>query len=119
MKTIKGLTKANAGKYGFEVRPDLDFEDDGAHFRGFSYKGLPLTQCRYAGDVYLAIRPDYALGRLYEYKEWRCTEEHRLADEFNGVPEVDVEKLIANCEAVLAKCISIRKAAAKARLENK
>ena len=80
--------------------------------------GLPLTQCRYAGDVYLTIRMDYALGRLYQYKELKDTEEYRLADEFNGVPEVDVEKLIANCEAVLAKCISIRKAAAKARLES-
>lgn len=104
MKMVKGLTKANVGKYGIEVREDLDFSDDGNRFKGFSYKGIPMTQCRCYGECYLAIRVDYIHSRCeFTYDEWRATEEYKLADEFNGVSEFDMDKLIQNLEAIRKK----------------
>lgn len=104
MKMVKGLTKANVGKYGIEVREDLDFSDDGSRFKGFSYKGIPMTQCRYDGDCYLAIRVDYIRSKCaFTYDEWKATKESDLTDEFNGVPEFDMDKLIQNLEAIRKK----------------
>lgn len=102
MKMVKSLTKANTAKYGIEVREDLNFNDDGNRFRGFSYKGMPMTQCVSQGECYLSIRVDY-LENNFTYKEWMQTEEDALCDEFNGVNEFDIEKLIENLEKVIAK----------------
>lgn len=102
MKMVKSLTKANAEKHGIDVREDLNFSDDGNHFRGFSYKGMPITQCVSRGECYLSIRVDY-LENNFTYKEWMRTEEYALCDEFNGVNEFDIEKLIENLEKVIAK----------------
>lgn len=110
MKMIKGLTKANAAKYNIEVREDLDFSDDGNRFRGFSYKGMPMTQCRWGGECYLSIRVDY-LNTNFTYREWMETKEYKLTDEFNGVSEFDIEKLIENLEAIIAKVDEMNKAA--------
>ena len=102
MKMVKGLTKVNASKYGIEVAPQYDFTDDGNRFRGFIYKGMPMTQCRANGECYLAIRVDY-LENNFTFKEWMETEEYKLEDEFNGVSEFDIEKLIENLERIIAK----------------
>lgn len=102
MKMVKSLTKANAAKYGIDVREDLNFSDDGNRFRGFSYKGMPITQCVSRGECYLSIRVDY-LENNFTYKEWMQTKEYALCDEFNGVNEFDIEKLIENLEKVIAK----------------
>lgn len=102
MKMVKGLTKVNAGKYGIDVREDLNFGDDGNYFRGFSYKGLPMTQCRSHGECYLSIRVDY-LKNSFSYKEWMATEEWRLCHKYNGVFEFDLEELVDDLEKVLAK----------------
>ena len=102
MKMVKSLTKANAAKYGIDVREDLNFTDDGNRFRGFSYKGMPMTQCVFQGKCYLSIRVDY-LENNFTYKEWMQTKEDALCDEFNGVSEFDIEKLIENLEKVIAK----------------
>ena len=37
------------------------------------------------------------------YKEWMETEEWRLADEFNGHGEFDIEVLVSNMERIIAK----------------
>ena len=102
MKMVKSLTKTNTAKYGIEVREDLSFNDDGNRFRGFSYKGMPMTQCVSHGECYLSIRVDY-LENNFTCKEWMQTEEYDLCDEFNGVNEFDIEKLIENLEKVIAK----------------
>lgn len=102
MKMVKSLTKTNTAKYGIEVREDLNFNDDGNRFRGFSYKGMPMTQCVSYGECYLSIRVDY-LENNFTSKEWMQTEESDLCDEFNGVNEFDIEKLIENLEKVIAK----------------
>lgn len=111
MKIIKNLSKANIRNYeGFEVREDLNFSDDGNYFRGFSYKGMPITTLRSDNVTYLSIRVDY-LNNEFTYKEWMNTEEYHLTDEFNGVPEFDMDKLIENLERVIAKVAEMNEAA--------
>ena len=103
-KKVNALTKANIKEYGIELAPQYDFTDDGNHFRGFIYKGLPMTQC-YAkndGEVYLSIREDY-LNNNFTWNEWKVTEESGLCDEFNGASEIDLDKLVENLERIIAK----------------
>ena len=112
MKMITGLTKANIKGTGIELAPEHDFTDDGNRFRGFIYKGLVMTQCRADGECYLAIRVDY-LDNEFTTKEWMKTKEYDLEDEFNGVSEFDMDKLLENLEKILAK-VNEMNAAAKA-----
>lgn len=103
-KKVNALTKANIKEYGIELAPQYDFTDDGNHFRGFIYKGMPMTQC-YAksdGEVYLSIREDY-LENNFTWSEWAATEESNLCDDFNGVSEIDLDKLVENLERIIAK----------------
>lgn len=112
MKMVKNLSKANIRKYeGFERREDLDFSDDGNYFRGFSYKGMPITTLRTDNTTYLCIRPDYLGNLKFTYKAWMATEEFVICDEFNGVSEFDIEKLIENLEKVIAKVAEMNEAA--------
>lgn len=103
MKIVKNLSVANIRKFeGFVRREDLDFADDGNYFRGFSYKGMPITTLRTDNTTYLCIRVDY-LENEFTYKDWMNTEEYRLCDKFNGVSEFDIDELVENIETVLAK----------------
>ena len=111
MKIVKNLSKANIRKYeGFERREDLDFEDDGNYFRGFSYKGMPITTLRSDDVTYLCVRVDY-LENEFTYKEWMQTEEFRLCDVFNGVSEFDIDELIENIETIAVKVAEMNEAA--------
>lgn len=102
--TIKNLNKNIVKKYdAFNLREDLNFSDDGNYFRGFDYKGLPITTLRADDTTYLCIRVDYLKDNQFTYNEWRKTEEYKLTDEFNGVSEIDLDKLIENCERIIAK----------------
>ena len=92
----------------FHLREDLNFTDDGNRFRGFDYKGLPITTLRADGITYCSIRVDY-LDNEFTYKEWMETEEDDLCDEFNGVDQIDLEKLIENCERIIAKIEELNK----------
>lgn len=87
---------------GFTRRQDLDFSDDGSYFTGYDYNGLPITYCKYNGIYYLSIRVDY-LKTSFTLNDWRNTEEYALEDEFNGVSEVDVDKLVENCIRIQKK----------------
>lgn len=87
---------------GFVRREDLDFSDDGSYFRGYEYDGMPVTYCKYQDEYFICVRYDY-LENSFTYEDWKNTEEYKLADEFNGVTEVDVDKLIENCIKVKAK----------------
>lgn len=105
MKMVKNLSKVIVKNYeGFNLREDLNFSDDGNYFRGFDYKGLPITTLRsnIDGITYLTIRVDY-LDNEFTWEDWRATEEYNLEDEFNGVSEFDLDKLIENCEKIIAK----------------
>lgn len=111
MTIIKNLSKTIVSKNpNFHVREDLNFSDDGNRFRGFDYKGMPITTLRADNETYLSIRVDY-LHNNFTYNEWRGTEEWKLADEFNGVSEIDLDKLIDNLEKVIAKVDAMNKAA--------
>ena len=86
-KMIKNLTVANIRNIeDMERKEVLDFSDDGNRFRGFSYKGMPITTIRKNDETYLSIRVDY-LDNKFTYKEWMKTEEYHLCNEFNGVSE--------------------------------
>lgn len=87
---------------GFTRRQDLDFSDDGAYFTAYDYNGLPITYCKYDGMYYLSIRVDY-LQTSFTHDDWRKTEEYMLEDEFNGVSEVNVDKLVENCIRIQKK----------------
>lgn len=119
MTMIKNLSKNTVKKYDvFNLREDLNFEDDGNHFRGFDYKGiLPITTLRTGDRTYLDIRVDYLDDIQFTWNEWFETEEHDLADEFNGCDEVDLEKLIDNCEKVLAKVNELNEKAKKEEID--
>lgn len=103
MKMIKNLSK-NVVKMNpnFHVREDLNFSDDGNRFKGFDYKGLPITTLRSENITYCSVRVDY-LHNDFTYNEWSKTAEYRLEDEFNGVSEIDLGKLVENCERIIAK----------------
>ena len=117
--TIKSLTVANIKKIeGMVRREDLDFNDDGNRFRGFAYKGMPITQCVADGTTYLSIRVDY-LHNNFTHKEWSVSNGYRLEDEFNGVSSIDVDKLIANLEAIIAEVNEMNEKAANEVLDLK
>lgn len=103
MKLVKNLSKVNIRNIdGFERREDLDFTDDGNKFKGYSYKGMPITTIRCKGETCLSVRVDY-LRNKFDYKTWMQTEEYKLCNEFNGVPEIDIDKLVENLEKIIAK----------------
>jgi hypothetical protein len=111
MKIVKNLSIANIRKFeNFVRREDLDFTDDGNYFKGFSYKGMPITTLRADNTTYLSIRVDY-LENEFTYREWMQTEEYKLCDKFNGVSEFDIDELVENIEVILAKVAEMNKAA--------
>lgn len=116
---IKNLSKAIVKNYeGFNLREDLNFSDDGNYFRGFDYKGLPITTLRSNKDntTYLSIRDDYLIyDNVFEFtrEEWYATEESNLTWEFNGVSEFDIDELIDICEKILAKMNELNEKAKK------
>lgn len=117
MKIVKNLSIANIRKFeGFIRREDLDFSDDGNYFRGFSYKGMPITTLRADGITYLSIRVDY-LKNEFTYKEWIQTQEYKLCNKFNGISEFDIDELVENVETILAKVIEMNKAAANKEID--
>lgn len=105
-KMVNKLTAKNGLSYGIEVAPQYDFVDDGNHFRGFIYKGIPMTQLysRLDKTVYLTIRVDYLRDNNFTYSEWMKTEEYRLCDKFNGYSgEFSIEELVENLEKIVKK----------------
>lgn len=111
MKIVKNLSVANIRKFeDFVRREDFDFVDDGNYFRGFSYKGMPVTTLRTDNTTYLCVRVDY-LENEFTYKEWMQTEEHRLCGKFNGVSEFDIDELVENIETILAKVAEMNEVA--------
>ena len=88
----------------------MDFHDDGNNFRGFSYKGMPITTLRSDNTTYLSIRVDY-LNNEFTYNEWMNANEYKLCNAFNGVHEFDIDELIENLEKIIAKVAEMNEAA--------
>lgn len=119
MKMVKNLSKVIVRNYeGFNLREDLNFSDDGNYFRGFDYKGLPITTLRSNDETYLSIRVDY-LDNEFTYREWMKTDEYNLANEFNGVYDFDLDKLIDNCEKIIAKINELNEKAREEVIDTK
>lgn len=119
MKMVKNLSKVIVRNHEeFNLREDLNFSDDGSYFRGFDYKGLPITTLRSNDKTYLSIRVDY-LDNEFTYHEWMKTDESKLADEFNGVYDFDLDKLIDNCERIIAKVNELNEKAREEVIDTK
>jgi predicted RNase H-like nuclease (RuvC/YqgF family) len=102
-KLVRSLTATNGKAYGIVRAEQYDFEDDGSHFKGYEYKGMPLTQCVSKNyGTFLSIRVDY-LRNNFTFKDWMATEEYKLEDEFNGCSQVDLDKLVENLDKIIAK----------------
>ena len=101
-KLVRSLTATNGKAYGIERAEQYDFKDDGSSFKGYIYKGMPLTQCVSKYGTFLSIRVDY-LENNFTFKDWMATDEHKLEDEFNGCEQVDLDKLVDNLEKIIEK----------------
>ena len=93
---------------GFTREEGRDFHDDGTNFKGYSYKGLPVSYTTADGMVYLAVRVDYLAE--FNYEEYSKMPSYQLADEFNGVDasEVDIEKVKQNIDKLNADMEALR-----------
>lgn len=96
------MSKLNLVRNGFTRRADEDFYDDGSWFRAYEYEGKIVTVCKYENTYFVHVRT-WDHGHQFTDSDWYATPESRLADEFNGVPVVDVEKLKANIRTINAK----------------
>ena len=104
MKQVKNLSVANIKGTNFVRREDLDFEDDGNHFRGFAYKNLPITTLYSNGRVYCSVRPDYINYNNVPWEMWRKEEEYKLCDKYNGTSDlIDLDDLADICERTISK----------------
>ena len=92
MKTLR-LTSL-----GFTRDEAMDFGDDGNYFKGYNYKGVPVSYLRQCGEIYLSFRLDY-LKNPNNVKTWNDD-----TDRFNGVSpdQVTKEALLETAEKVLA-----------------
>ena len=103
MKTI--TENRIKGIEGFYRAPKYDFTDDGSHFIGFEYKGLPLTQHRSSQyGTYLCFRVDYiSHNKGFTYEDYSNTSWYHLCDKYNGVTELpELEEIIKDLEVVVA-----------------
>lgn len=87
-------------KNGFTRREDLDFTDDGSRFTAYEYNGLVITKATYRGEYYISVRVDYLKDVDFIHEDYYNKDWYRLADEFNGVREVDVDKLKENMDII-------------------
>lgn len=84
----------------FVRHAEKDFTDDGTKFRFYYYKDvLPVdaTNSQEYG-AFVSIRMDYLRMNYESYKE-----DYKILNEFNGCEEVNMEKLIENCEFICKK----------------
>lgn len=96
----KGFTVRELTIRGWKRREDLDFRDDGTKFKAFEYEnGLIATYTKADGEYYLSLRLDYLDGLVYE--EYSKLEHYILADEFNGVMEIDADKVCENAKILM------------------
>ena len=89
LKSVRDLTNV-----GFTYLPEQDFSDDGNYFRMYEYEGLIISYLKADGMFYISVRLDY--DRDLDYDEYSELPHYELADEFNGVNVVDVDKLVEN-----------------------
>ena len=107
---MKTLTEKRVSQVPeFYRAPWLDFSDDGSHFIGFEYKGLPLTQCRDPEyGTFLSFRVDYLsenkkLKFVGTYEDYHKQPWYPLCNKYNGVEELpEMDELVKDLETVVA-----------------
>ena len=96
----KEFTTRELTKRGWKRREDLDFRDDGTKFKVFEYtNGMIASYTKGYGYYYLALRIDYLNDLVYE--EYSKMDSYKLADEFNGVTEIDANKVCENAKILM------------------
>ena len=103
---VSNLTKAVVKNYpDFNIREDLDYVEDGKKTYGYDYKGiLVIRTCRTANLSYLEIDLGEYYGAFNFDFLWEDIPEvvtNACYRKFDGVPEIDMEELIATCEDVI------------------
>lgn len=51
-------------QFGFVRLEELDFHNGGSKYKVFSYKGIPISYCKWQGTIYLSVRPDYCVRKF-------------------------------------------------------
>ena len=51
-------------QFGFVRLEELDFHNSGSKYKVFSYKGIPISYCKWQGTIYLSVRPDYCVRKF-------------------------------------------------------
>lgn len=100
---------------GINRTPEIDFIDDGTHFSGYEYKGLPITYVKAEGKMYFCMRVDYLRDLTssdYINKEW-----WRTCDLFNGVEEIDKVDLLIALEKVVQGVRELREEISNSELD--
>lgn len=102
-KIVKTMTKSAWDYAGLKRFPEGDFSDDGTRFRMYIYKDfLKVSYATGDGDKYISIRDDYSnySNTDYDFFHTNFKEAADCTWDFNGVPEVDLDKLKENLEKV-------------------
>lgn len=90
----------NLFKNGFERREDLDFRDDGTRFTAYEFNGIVVTKASWNNEYFISVRVDYLRDNDFTYSDYSKKDWYKLCDEFNGVTEVDVDKLKHNINII-------------------
>jgi len=112
----KGFTVRELTVRGWERREDLDFRDDGTKFKALQYKnGLIATYAKAEGEYYLTLRIDYLNDLVFE--EYSKMDSYKLADEFNGVTEIDADKVCQNAEEIMEEYLILKEEVEKQEVD--
>ena len=90
-------------KLGLVHTPELDFADDGNHFKMFTYKGIPVSYLKNDDEYYLAVRFDYLEN--ITYPAYRNFSGYEKSNDFNGtsaIPADDLKEILEECVQNLA-----------------
>lgn len=68
-KILTSFSLTKVENFGFNRVIPLDFKDDGASFKVFSYKGIPMSYYKSSKEqaIYLSIRDDYCKEKVQHY----------------------------------------------------
>ena len=91
------MERVDLVKNGFIRRKDLDFSDDGLRYYMYEYEGILVSKAIEDNFIYIYVKASQLLDVLdITYYDYNKTEWYKLCDEFNGVKEVNIEKLKEN-----------------------
>lgn len=113
---IKEFTIRELTKRGWTRRRDLDFSDDGTRFKALEYtNGLIASYTKGDGLYFLDLRIDYLTDLVFE--EYSKMDSYKLAGEFNGVEEIDADKVCRNAEEIMKEYLEVKEMVEKKEID--